>query len=57
MSSQLQALLWPMVNFEPDDALAAGALLAAQDARVEQVIICTAVKDLAQRVSVTRIVH
>jgi len=41
-------LVWPMVEFEADDALAAGAALATRDKRVEQVIICTPDKDLAQ---------
>jgi 5'-3' exonuclease len=50
-------VVWPMIEFEADDALAAGAALAAQDARVEQVIICTPDKDLAQCVSGTRIVQ
>jgi 5'-3' exonuclease len=50
-------VVWPMVEFEADDALAAGALAAAADARVEQVIICTPDKDLAQTVSGTRIVQ
>jgi len=50
-------LVWPMVEFEADDALAAGAVLAASDARVERVIICTPDKDLAQCVRGTRIVQ
>lgn len=50
-------VVWPMVEFEADDALAAGAVLAAQDARVKQVIICTPDKDLAQVVNGTRIVQ
>lgn len=50
-------VVWPMVEFEADDALAAGAHAAAQDARVEQVIICTPDKDLAQRVRGTRVVQ
>jgi 5'-3' exonuclease len=50
-------LVWPMVEFEADDALAAGALAAARDRRVEQVIICTPDKDLAQCVSGTRVVQ
>ncbi|HEX3471011.1 MAG TPA: flap endonuclease, partial [Silvibacterium sp.] len=50
-------VVWPMVEFEADDALAAGAVIAAQDARVEQVIICTPDKDLAQCVRGTRIVQ
>lgn len=41
-------LVWPMVAFEADDALAAGAALAASDPRVQQVLICTPDKDLGQ---------
>src|SRR5258708_1698566 len=41
-------VVWPMVGFEADDALAAAACVAARDARVERVIICTPDKDLAQ---------
>ena len=50
-------VVWPMVEFEADDALAAGAVLAARDSRVERVVICTPDKDLAQCVSGTRIVQ
>jgi 5'-3' exonuclease len=50
-------VVWPMVEFEADDALAAGAALAARDARVERVWICTPDKDLAQCVSGTRVVQ
>jgi 5'-3' exonuclease len=50
-------VVWPMVEFEADDALAAAAVAAARDARVERVIICTPDKDLAQCVSGTRIVQ
>jgi 5'-3' exonuclease len=50
-------VVWPMVEFEADDALAAGAVAAARDARVERVIICTPDKDLAQSVSGKRIVQ
>jgi 5'-3' exonuclease len=49
--------IWPMVEFEADDALAAGAEQAARDTRVERVIICTPDKDLAQCVRGTRIVQ
>src|SRR6185295_10451469 len=45
--------VWPMIEFEADDALAAGAAAAARDTRVERVIICTPDKDLAQCVSGT----
>lgn len=44
-------VVWPMVEFEADDALAAGAIAAARDPRVERVNICTPDKDLAQIVS------
>jgi len=50
-------VVWPMVEFEADDALAAAAGAAAGDARVERVIICTPDKDLAQCVRGTRIVQ
>jgi len=50
-------VVWPMVEFEADDALAAGAAAAARDSRVERVVICTPDKDLAQCVSGTRIVQ
>jgi 5'-3' exonuclease len=50
-------MVWPMVEFEADDALAAGAAAADQDARVERVIICTPDKDLAQCVRGTRVVQ
>jgi len=50
-------VVWPMVEFEADDALAAAAMAAARDPRVERVIICTPDKDLAQCVRGTRIVQ
>jgi 5'-3' exonuclease len=50
-------VVWPMVEFEADDALAAAAAIADRDARVEQVIICTPDKDLGQCVRGTRIVQ
>ena len=49
--------LWPMVEFEADDALAAGAEAASADPRVGQVVICTPDKDLAQSVRGTRVVQ
>jgi len=49
--------VWPMVEFEADDALAAAAAKAALDPRVEQVIICSPDKDLAQCVRGTRVVQ
>jgi 5'-3' exonuclease len=50
-------VVWPMVEFEADDALAAAAEIAARDGRVERVIICTPDKDLAQSVRGTRVVQ
>lgn len=50
-------VVWPMVEFEADDALAAGAAVAALDPRVEQVIICSPDKDLAQCVRDSKIVQ
>jgi 5'-3' exonuclease len=49
--------VWPMVEFEADDALAAGAEAASADGRVERVVICTPDKDLAQSVRGTRVVQ
>ena len=50
-------VVWPMVEFEADDALASAAWQAAKDERVDRVIICTPDKDLSQCVSGTRIVQ
>ena len=49
--------VWPMVEFEADDALAAAARAAADDPRVTRVVICTPDKDLAQCVVGTRVVQ
>ncbi len=53
----LGVMVWAMVEFEADDALAAAAAMAAAGARVEQVVICTPDKDLAQCVRGERIVQ
>ena len=53
----LGVVVWPMVEFEADDALAAGAVAAARDDRVDRVVICTPDKDLAQCVRGTRVVQ
>jgi len=50
-------VVWPMVEFEADDALAAAALTASRDERVERVVICTPDKDLAQCVVGARVVQ
>jgi 5'-3' exonuclease len=49
--------VWPMVELEADDALASAAAVAADDERVEQVLVCTPDKDLAQCVVGTRVVQ
>ncbi len=53
----LGVVVWPMVEYEADDAMAAGAAMAAQDARVTRVLICTPDKDLAQCVDDERVVQ
>ena len=50
-------VVWPMIEFEADDALAAAACLAAKDTRVEKVCIWTPDKDLAQCVVGDRVVQ
>ena len=50
-------VVWAMVEFEADDALAAAAHLAARDERVEKVCIWTPDKDLAQCVVADRVVQ
>ena len=49
--------VWPMVEYEADDALASAAYLAALDERVEKVCIWTPDKDLAQCVVDERVVQ
>ena len=47
-------VIWPMVEFEADDALGAAAHLYADRPEVDEVVICTPDKDLAQCVSDSR---
>src|SRR5579862_8759172 len=49
--------VWPMVEYEADDALASAAHQAALDPEVRQVIICTPDKDLSQSVVGSRVVQ
>ena len=49
--------VWPMIEFEADDALAAAAKRAEADARVQKILICTPDKDLAQSVRGARVVQ
>ena len=50
-------VVWPMVDYEADDALASAADKAAKDDRVKQVLICTPDKDLSQCVVGRRVVQ
>ena len=50
-------VVWPMVEFEADDALASAARLAGLDPRVSKVLVCTPDKDLSQSVEGTRVVQ
>ncbi len=52
----LGMVVWPMVEFEADDALATGTRLFKDQPGVQQVVICSPDKDLAQSVSGTRVV-
>src|SRR5688572_11949970 len=54
---KMGVLVWPMVEFEADDALASAAVKAAKEVRVDRVVICTPDKDLGQCVAGTRIVQ
>jgi 5'-3' exonuclease len=49
--------VWPMVDFEADDALASAAAKAAKNDSVKQILICTPDKDLGQCVVGTRVVQ
>jgi 5'-3' exonuclease len=53
----LGVTVFPMVELEADDALAAAAVTASADPAVEQVVIMTPDKDLAQMVSGSRVVQ
>lgn len=60
LEKELEAMgvvVWPMVYYEADDALASAACKAAQDDHVRQVLICTPDKDLSQCVVGTRVVQ
>jgi 5'-3' exonuclease len=49
-------VVWPMTELEADDALASGAAVLSDDARLSQVLICTPDKDLGQCVRGQRVV-
>ena len=52
----LGIVLWPMVEWEADDAIAAAAERFAADPSVERILVCTPDKDMAQLVSDSRVV-
>lgn len=54
--SALGVTVWPMVEFEADDALATAAKRFKKTKSVEQILICSPDKDLAQLVDGNRIV-
>ena len=55
-TSALGVVVWPMVEFEADDAIATAAARWRDDPRVEQVVICSPDKDLTQMVRDGRVV-
>jgi 5'-3' exonuclease len=55
-AAALGVVVWPMVEFEADDALATGAARLRDDPGVEQVVICSPDKDLSQCVVGTRVI-
>jgi 5'-3' exonuclease len=55
-SAALGLVVWPMVEFEADDVLAAAAARWAEQPEVEQVILCSPDKDLTQGVRGQRVV-
>lgn len=56
-SQALGVVTWSMIDFEADDALATAAARLAESPGVEQVLICTPDKDLAQCVTGRRVVR
>jgi 5'-3' exonuclease len=55
-AAALGLVVWPMIEFEADDAIAAAASRFQEDPAVDQVVICSPDKDLAQLVSGSRVV-
>jgi 5'-3' exonuclease len=52
----LGVVVWPMVEFEADDALASAARRYDSEGGVDQIVICSPDKDLAQLVSGSQVV-
>jgi 5'-3' exonuclease len=55
--STLGITVWPMVEFEADDALATAARRFQDQSEVGQIVLCSPDKDLAQLVSGNRVVY
>ena len=55
--TELNVAVWPMIEFEADDALAAAAEALGDDTRIDRIVICTPDKDLAQCVRGTHVVQ
>ena len=53
----LGVVVWPMVDQEADDGLAAAAVRAAEDRRVDRVLVCSPDKDLSQCVRADRVIQ
>ncbi|HZM21871.1 MAG TPA: 5'-3' exonuclease H3TH domain-containing protein, partial [Anaerolineales bacterium] len=54
--SALGAVVWPMVKFEADDAIATATARFKKDKSVEQIVICSVDKDLAQMIEGKKVV-
>ena len=54
---RMGVVVWPMVEYEADDALASAAATSARHEQVGRVLICTPDKDLAQCVAGSRVVQ
>lgn len=54
--SALGIVVWPMVEFEADDALGSAVARFKDEEAIEQIVICSPDKDLAQLVSGSRVV-
>jgi 5'-3' exonuclease len=52
----LGLVVWPMVEWEADDAIATAAIKWGDDPRVERILVCTPDKDMAQLVRDARVV-
>ena len=55
--AELGVAVWPMIEFEADDALAAAAEALEDDRRIDRIVICTPDKDLAQCVRGSHVVQ